>query len=188
MGFLSLFKRQAESYSGSESYRYVEKLLESEKNILIVSPYIDNYYAKYLVAHAGGKRMYVISSAIQQKAEKILRGGGFREMAAAALSAIFLILIAASFFVLYLVFIAIPLGAIIFWFRLQSERRANVHLKIPKRFVHAKMYIGDGCAVEGSANLTFSGMHRNIESIRMVSDAGEISEMKGQFWKMWNAP
>ena len=63
----------------------------------------------------------------------------------------------------------------------------KIRLKAPKEFVHAKMYVGDETAIEGSANLTYNGMHKNVEQISVTRNEKKIAELKEQFWKLWNS-
>ncbi|MGC8671522.1 MAG: phospholipase D-like domain-containing protein, partial [Candidatus Micrarchaeia archaeon] len=63
--------------------------------------------------------------------------------------------------------------------------KKGIAVKVPKEFVHAKLYIGEAEALEGSANLTFSGMHKNIEQLRLVKSEEEIKALKAEFDKLW---
>lgn len=178
------------SYYGRSSFKYVEPLLNDEKEILIVSPYIDTYYANYLRSHARGKRILVISSAIgKDDAKKLI------SRRRAWLKALFFLLVLSSIGLVLvsagttsLVFLAMT--ALIFPLFLVEQLRLkeehNISLKIPKSFVHAKLYVGKNAAVEGSANLTFAGMHKNVEHVSVTRDPQEISELRKQFWRIWN--
>ena len=42
-------KSEIEYYSGINSHAYVEKLIKDSDSLLIVSPYIDKYYAHFLL-------------------------------------------------------------------------------------------------------------------------------------------
>jgi len=53
-------------------------------------------------------------------------------------------------------------------------------------FVHEKIYIGSDTAITGSANLTYSGMHRNIEHIEITHDPERIAELGRHFNGLWN--
>jgi len=187
MDLLKLFKPGDRSYSGNASYRHVERLLKREKNLLIISPYIDDYYASYLLRNSRGKRIYIISSAMREGAVRKLRGrnlGGAARFAflVAAANAAFLI-----FGVLFWTFIVISSIAAIAYLLYSFRGSSNIALKVPKGFVHAKMYIGDETAIEGSANLTYQGMHKNIEHIDIISDKVRISDLKKQFMEIWDS-
>ena len=73
------------------------------------------------------------------------------------------------------------------YFAMVDANGSTVKLKIPSKFVHAKMYIGDAEAIRGSANLTFKGMHKNIEHIELTSDPVQIKELEKQFWRIWSS-
>ena len=188
MGFLSLFKKRTSSYYGKEAYKHVDKLLNSERKVLIVSPYIDDYYASYLVERSPGRSFHIISSSISGVAAKKLSRTGLGN----ALTSTFLsisvnwLILLLGHFNPYLAFTTIGAGMLLVAYSL--VHRNSIYLKIPKNFVHAKMYIGDKMAIEGSANQsTYAGMHKNIESIRVISDQKEINELKHSFWALWNS-
>jgi len=69
------------------------------------------------------------------------------------------------------------------------HKRANSNLQvkvITERFVHEKLYISGNTAISGSANLTYNGMHKNIEHIEVTKDESKIREMRRHFESMWN--
>ena len=70
-------------------------------------------------------------------------------------------------------------------YALRDDR--SIELRVPKGFVHAKMYIGEKTAIVGSANLTYAGMHQNVEHIDVIRDRGQIADLKKQFFSMWNS-
>jgi phosphatidylserine/phosphatidylglycerophosphate/cardiolipin synthase-like enzyme len=187
MGLLSLFKRRTDSYYGNEAHKYVDKLLSGGKNLLIVSPYIDDYYADYLASHARGKRMYIISSSIKKSAAKRLRGADFSGVTAAAflLTSFNAALFVSGFFSASFALLSVSSVAAYAIYSLTHRNR--ISLKIPSEFVHAKMYVSDSAAIEGSANLTYAGMHKNIEGIRIISNPEQLDELKRRFWTLWNS-
>ena len=73
---------------------------------------------------------------------------------------------------------------------LQRRRRKiakNITVKTTgEDFVHEKLYISDTVAIVGSANLTYAGMHKNVEHIQMVDDKNEITELKEHFNSLWS--
>ena len=175
------------SYYGRSSYKYVEPILRGEKELLIVSPYIDAYYTNYLLSHARGKRIRIISSAIGKDDAKRLSN---RRRAWPIIPALLLFLgnvmlvytgiilpafLAASGLIILLLIALVAL-----------KKKLDISLKVPKSFVHAKLYVGNNMAVEGSANLTFAGMHKNVEHVSVTRDPDEINELRKQFWKIWN--
>jgi len=70
------------------------------------------------------------------------------------------------------------------WFILPRHR--NIAIKIvTDRFVHEKMYISESSAIVGSANLTYSGTHKNVEHIEIIRDNKRIKEMDNHFDGLW---
>ena len=55
------------------------------------------------------------------------------------------------------------------------------------RMVHAKIYIIDNTAITGSANLTRSGLWRNMETLTIHEDPEEIRQVEEQFLQVWRA-
>jgi len=55
------------------------------------------------------------------------------------------------------------------------------------RMVHAKVYIIDNTAITGSANLTRSGLWRNMESLTIHEDPEELGQVEEQFLQFWRA-
>ncbi|MFP3279232.1 MAG: phospholipase D-like domain-containing protein [Candidatus Micrarchaeota archaeon] len=171
-----------------EQYKHVEKLIRRSKNLFIVSPYIDEYYARFLLKHARNKKIYIISSSPEGKAKKMLTKGSFPSLTfllsvimfslyyllwLAGLSYIPILIIGSLFFALFIV-------------RLSTRKPKNIKLKVPKEFIHAKFYVGDAEAITGSANLTYRGMHKNIEHLEISNDPNYIKKLKAEFWRMWN--
>ncbi|MGC8680261.1 MAG: hypothetical protein ACP5T6_03115, partial [Candidatus Micrarchaeia archaeon] len=63
MLFFNNFRKNNKSYSGSESYKYIDKLLEeSPAKIKIITPFISDYYARKLKELAKKKKIYLIIS------------------------------------------------------------------------------------------------------------------------------
>lgn len=179
--------RETSYYSGPSSYKHVERLMRRSKELCIVSPYIDSYYARFLKRISGGKRIYIISSSINGDADLLLAGG--RSPWFAVTLSLTLVLVNYMAFLLkalnaYLLgasALAICVSVLMF----ARKKPNSVKIKKPGAFVHAKMYIADDEAIEGSANLTYSGMHKNIEGISVTRDRDRVYQMKEQFWKMW---
>ncbi len=175
--------------SGVDSYRYVEKLIRGGKEVYIVSPYIDAYYAALIRRYANWKRFYIISSSLDENAKKILESrGSWMGVGIFAVFVVFVswILFALSLFsldILILALAAILARVIVFKF----STRNRIRLKVPRSFVHAKMYISERMAISGSANLTYRGMHSNVEQIEVVYDQKAILDFKKRFWSMWDS-
>ncbi|MEM3781639.1 MAG: phospholipase D-like domain-containing protein [Candidatus Micrarchaeaceae archaeon] len=171
---------------GSRSYKHVEKIIKESSVLRIVSPYIDPYYAKFLVRHAKGKRIYIMSSSISKTAKAKLKRRSFSRF---ALFVTFLLLLNAVVQreqpALALASLLCSLFYLLVYLE-DYESKKGIVLKVPRQFVHAKLYIGDSAAVEGSANLTFAGMHRNIEQTRLIQDKDELRELAREFDRLWH--
>jgi len=171
-----------------EQYKHVEKLIMRSKNLFIVSPYIDEYYARFLLRHARNKKIYIISSSPEEKAKKILTKGGFP-----SLTLLLSVIIFSLYYLLWLVGLSYTpiliigfLFFVLFILRLSTMGPKNIRLKVPKEFIHAKFYVGDNEAITGSANLTYRGMHKNIEHLEIRNDPNYVKKLKAEFWRMWN--
>lgn len=179
-----------QSYSGKDCHKYVEQLLKKGKELHIVSPYIDNYYANFILRNSGGKNIRIISSSIERDAEKTLTKGRFpKELAIStllvAIADIMLYLLSFYLYSFY-IFMAVLL-LIMATFLLSIKTPKNIRLKIPKEFVHAKIYLSENGGIEGSANLTYKGMHKNIEHIKVVLDPNELRSLEMQFEEIWKS-
>jgi phosphatidylserine/phosphatidylglycerophosphate/cardiolipin synthase-like enzyme len=187
MSLLNVFGPKDGSYSGKDSYRHVERILKAERNLMIVSPYIDVHYARYLLRHSRGKRIRIISSSMQPAAYRKLKGRDvgpavtFTVMAAAFDLAFFLLGMPVVAFAL----VSSAIAAVFLALSLRGNR--SISLKVPRDFVHAKMYIGDSAAAEGSANLTYAGMHKNVEHMDVTYDRKRIADLKRQFQALWDS-
>jgi len=56
---------------------------------------------------------------------------------------------------------------------------------IEERFIHAKIYVKDGYAVVGSANLTESGLWKNVEHI-VIFEGEEAEQIVNDFETLYN--
>ncbi len=186
MGLLSLLKKSDSSYYGSGCYKHVERLLSGEKELLIVSPYVDDYYAEYLLRHSASKNVYILSSSMKSSVARKLNVGSFRDAAvfASVLAFINIALLYLGFFSVYVLLASLFLAVFSLATSLMAGR--NIHVKSPRQFIHAKMYISSKSAIEGSANLTYAGMHKNIERINIIEDPEKVKVLRKQFWRMWN--
>lgn len=176
-----------ESYTGRDCYKYTEDILRHGKEVMIVSPYIDLYYARFLKSISGNKRIRVISSSIEKDALKELSSGKSLGLSIAAftviLSSDYLL---HNFGLLYPVIIAVSAILIIIAVLPLFLRKSSIVIKRPNSFVHAKMYITEECAVQGSANLTYNGMHRNVEHIEITKEKEKIKALRKEFFKIWD--
>ncbi|MEM0149705.1 MAG: phospholipase D family protein [Candidatus Micrarchaeaceae archaeon] len=185
---------KSQSYSGSNGYKYVEHLIKNSKSIDIITPYLGIYYAKMLADFSGkGKRIRVIIAEGQNAnldAIRYLKRKVRSNIRYAVISAVSFLLFAALY--LYklpyesIVFLAIfALTAV-----LASRKRPNkgsINVRYSPGFVHEKIYVGDRKAITGSANLTYSGMHKNTEYLEIISDAGKADALEKHFNTLWNS-
>lgn len=186
----SVLTHSPSSYSGSSSYRYIDRLLKRGNEIRIVSPYLDSYYATAIRRMARSKRFRILASSIDPDARKVL-GRGFPVM---GLALCFFTSTAASY-LLYSLFqsVAYVIGVFILFLIclelsiLFSTGSRNVQLKVPAEFIHAKMYIAEREAIVGSANLTYKGTHRNVEHIEIVHDQKRVDGLRRDFDRLWKA-
>jgi HKD family nuclease len=77
---------------------------------------------------------------------------------------------------------------------LRASENPNLHYLILETdkasdkavFVHAKIYLVDKrFGVSGSANLTYSGLHTNVESLNMAETENEIRQLETDFMRLW---
>ncbi len=53
-------------------------------------------------------------------------------------------------------------------------------------FIHSKIYIADKSqAISGSANLTFSGLNKNVESLSIAETKEEVQQIETDFMRIW---
>jgi phosphatidylserine/phosphatidylglycerophosphate/cardiolipin synthase-like enzyme len=186
-----LFEKER-SYSGPSSYKFVDNLIKKSKGkLLIVSPFIDKYYARFLLNMTGGKNIYVVTSNSggNKDAINLLRKASI-EAILESLIVVILFDIIMFYFRLYTVFLIVNIPFFAMWFLTIYRRRkilSKIHIKvITKQFVHEKLYISDTQAIVGSANLTYKGMHSNIEHIEITDELKRIKEFKKHFDQLWN--
>ncbi|MEM3199718.1 MAG: phospholipase D-like domain-containing protein [Candidatus Micrarchaeaceae archaeon] len=171
----------SEPYSGPDSFKFVERLFRRERRLLISSPYICAYYAKMLLRISSRKRIYLITSKEPKSNAEALkylsRKNPFRLWAyLAAIAAV-----PAFFASIYLSAAFLLLAIALF------AKKSNLRIKFASASVHEKLYIGENEAIVGSANLTYSGMHSNIEHIEIIKDKEEIEKITRHFYKLWNS-
>jgi phosphatidylserine/phosphatidylglycerophosphate/cardiolipin synthase-like enzyme len=175
-------------YYGSDTHKYINRMIESSRKMYIVSPYIDAYYADFVARRSPSTEFYIISSAMEDDARKKLSQGVSRLalLPWIALSCVLAYIemdLGISGYPLALSLLPLLWGMDRYLSRSRSVK--GVHLKIPGRFVHAKMYISDEQAISGSVNLTYKGTHSNVEHIEISKDPEEIVILQDQFWDLW---
>ncbi|MDE1762027.1 MAG: hypothetical protein KGH78_02435 [Candidatus Micrarchaeota archaeon] len=185
---LNIFK--VPSYSGKSSYKYVNDLIDGGRKVMIVSPYIDIYYANFLISRSRTRKFYVLSSSMDSRARKVLLKGRFPREAATFTSIFYL-----GFLLFYLtgfysfsgsmLLVAVVSTIVSFLFLRGAPK--NISVRFPKDFVHAKMYISERMAIRGSANLTYKGMHQNVEHIDISYEREEIERLERDFWQLWGS-
>ena len=188
---IPFFPRTRASYEkhhyGKDSYRIIDSVVNSAGTICIVSPYIDIYYAKMMAKNRRAK-FYVISSSIGNDAYQLMARKRYISKRRIALGTVLSIASCALLLVLYHLpdTLAIaPAIAIAASFSVLSLSKSNITVKKPSKFIHSKFYVCDSLAVEGSANLTYSGTHRNIEQISYTKDAKRINALRDEFERLW---
>lgn len=180
------------SYSGDSSYRFVDRMIDGGTSTLrIVSPFISVSYADRLLRAARGRRVYVITSGSHGNDEAVgvlvkgRRTGIFRPAA-------YLTVLSAALYLfkLYLFATVSLLMLVLFGYAAVARRRRrlpNLHVKVvTNRFIHEKLYLTDEEAVVGSANLTYSGMHKNIEHIDVTRDQAKVTKLTDHFNELWS--
>ena len=187
---MPVFGRSSYHYSGNESYRHIDRLIRRSRVLYIVSPYIDAHYARMLSRQSRWKKIYVLSSSIAPEARSVLGKSAGREHFLQY--AVYAILVIFNY-ILYMlnrwsIYMLLPLAAAIVFFPFYNKiSEAKLYVRKPKSFTHSKMYISEKEGIEGSANLTFAGTHRNIENIEIIKDIQELRRMKTEFWKLWDS-
>jgi len=195
-------KIENESYSGSESYKYIDMLLNSRsEKIKIITPFIGNYYARMLNQISKKKKVYILLSKSAEENNKdavsMLRGPEPFKLKFPLLAISILYFLILGFLwnsldqikiqFLIILYILIVLFLVSYSF-IQSLKKLgqNLHIKIAGDvFIHEKIYIADDVAIVGSANLTYSGTHKNIEHIDMIRDKNKIAELERHFDDLW---
>lgn len=183
-----------ESYSGYSSYKYVDSLINlDDPELMVVSPYISNYYTRFLVRNANKKRIRIITSGSSLGyRNSLIANYAFGSVKGYAKAMAFLMILDAISAYLKFNFTTLILSMIliisaIFAYMKYKRTNRNMQVKVAKeRFVHEKLYIGKEMAIVGSANLTYNGMHRNMEHINVIKDKNEINKLKEHFEYMWN--
>lgn len=186
---------QAGGYSGSESYRYVEPILkDSAEELLVISPYIGMGYARMLVKLGKRKSVKVVTSAYSEQVRNfIINRSRLVLYGYAKAAALFLI---AALVSIYFSFYQVAAGAmalallVILIALVVYKHSKNSHIEVRTsydKFVHEKAYISETVAAVGSANLTYSGMRKNVERVEVITDHERIGVLRSHFFDLWKA-
>ena len=172
-------------YSGNECYRHIEGLVSKGKDILIISPYIDEYYARFLLGKAGSRNIRILSSSMNGNAKKILT----RNSNKGTIMAVIVVLAGTGYLAygtrLFGAVVLISAVAVAILLLSLANRGKGIVIRRPQGFVHAKLYISESKAIHGSANLTYNGTHSNIEHIEIIRDMEKIAKLRKEFERMW---
>ncbi len=198
-----MFENKPNHYNGTESYKFIDKLVfNNDKNLMIISPFISASYLKKLIDLSKKKKIFVVTSekGVNEDQIKGYLSKKFRTFQLLLYSLIvFIFALAISLYLklalLELIFTYLDLIILIFlllvyWLNKNKKARnyKNIQFKIVKeKFIHEKVYIGDSEAITGSANFTYSGLHKNLEQLDIIKDKGEIEKLKKHFQSIWNS-
>lgn len=182
-----------DSYSGTNSYVYVEPLLTERSDVLLViSPYIGRGYAKLLVEQGRKKRVRVITSGSTEWLEGYAGRYSWSVLFKYIKTMGVILLVCVALYYLRAYWLAVGAAAVFLataglgYLKFRAMERSDIKVKVVRSaFVHEKVYISDSRAVTGSANLTYPGMHKNIEHVHMVRDREEIDELRDHFEELW---
>ena len=188
---------QDKLYSGDSSYKFVDELIKNrDKSLRIVSPYISNHYTRMLLDMKRRKDIKVITSNVSLEyrnslLKEFLGLGRFKRYM--HLIVIFTLAAASAFWIrlfpIGIIAALFDMVTIALFYRAYKKRmETRLRIKIAdKKFVHEKLYIGDSTAITGSANLTFNGMHKNIEHIEVTNDQRKVTELATHFDELWSS-
>ncbi len=181
-----------EMYSGSSCYKHIDRLIKERSKLLMVcTPYIDNHYIRFLLKESRRKRVMLISSkASARKLKGLNKVGLGRDAAVFSFIYIAFLFIFHRYWAMFPILFSVPLIMAVVLLFYSSGMRIEVKI-IRDKFVHEKMYINDRGAITGSANLTFSGTHLNVEHIDILDGGGDdvdrrIKELRKHFMELWN--
>ena len=180
--------------STESSYKSVEKLLFSKgRNLYVISPFVSTYYLKVLKRISSRKNVYLITSEAAFKKSIEISGsykfGRPKVAHAAIVLAMFAAAYLASEYIAALIFLDAMAAWCMFYFigMAGGSRKSRMHVRVVRgNFVHEKVYISDSMAITGSANLTYSGMHKNTERIAIIDSRKDIGELRRHFEELWH--
>ena len=183
------------SYSGQSSYRFIDRLLRLDgKVLMVVSPFMDEYYAKILTGIASRKKVKIITTGKGAGGSKVVaalsKGVGTGILVKIFFYFAALFAIVAYIGIWYAAEAIAAIGALAFlmmYIRFRNGTR-NIEVRVlGGPFVHEKIYICGGEAITGSANLTYSGTHKNVEHIEMTDDPKSVSNLSKHFEELWES-
>jgi len=171
------------TFSGKGVGERLENVIRgSNKFLIVISPWISDKYASIIMSKVkDGVKAIVVTSEDSEKAfRKAMRGCEKKERSKRSLLfwALALPLTVVALIAL-LREIGLLLSVIVIIASLKRRKkgygkgnRIKVIIVGKDHFVHAKIYVNESKAVTGSANLTESGLWRNVELIH-IFDKGE---------------
>ncbi len=187
-------------YDGQNAGSVLLPLIHSARRQLFVcSPFIGPGYARLLVQKArSGVDVYVLTSLASenkthQAALAVLTSRSqpmlHRSFILIGFGFLFLLfsLLHSSWIFMYLSAMFLAIGLVYGLRKLHAPRhRSGLQLRISRAFIHAKIYgADDAIAATGSANLTFSGLNRNVEHVE-IFEGSEASPVIDSFYELWN--
>lgn len=180
-------------YSGSDTYRMIDPLLRSRsRELLIITPYIDLFYAKRLIGESSRKRIYLVTSPASNNSAAI-KALSSPSIFAYLKALGYFVLLAAIFWYTHL-YLLVPFAVlgclitILLAYLRRRSTRSNLRIKVTSgRLVHEKLYLSDREVITGSANLTYAGTHRNLEHVELSDDVEKVAEIRKHFYKVWNS-
>ncbi len=189
-GFLK--QKSAVGYSGADTYKYIDKLInDNAKELKIITPYLGISYARLLLKLSKRKKIRLIVSGDAKKKEEaavklIIKKGrvmNWKPIFYGIVVAIVLVIVQAY----PLLFSLVALMALYtYYVEIYDPEGRNIEIKIStKNFIHEKAYISNKNAIVGSANLTYSGTHRNTEHIEMIKNERRLRELNKHFDDLW---
>jgi phosphatidylserine/phosphatidylglycerophosphate/cardiolipin synthase-like enzyme len=179
-------------YSGSDTHKYIDELINDNAKILkVITPYLGISYARTLVHISTRKRIYLIVSGDSTKKDEeavrfITKKGRHVDIKPVIYGSIIAIGIALAGVYPLALSIGILLAVYIYRAGIYLPKHRNITVKIAtNKFIHEKMYISEGSAIVGSANLTYSGTHKNIEHIEVIKEHKKVKELEEHFDNLW---
>ena len=178
-------------YSGSESWRHIDRLLESNgRHIKIITPFISDYYVDRILKIARKKKVYLLLSGAGKAEEAAVKRLLKRNRSLNLGMIAYLALIVAGLAYLKFYVYAAGVGAIalfaLYYGMVLKPAGTKLFVKIATdRFIHEKLYLSDDTAIVGSANLTYAGTHRNVEHIEVINDPARVDELSLHFDGLW---
>ena len=186
---------QAGGHAGSESYKYVEPILKDPSaELLVISPYMSMGYAKMLVGLGKRKRVRVITSQYSERVSDYISHRskyvlyGYAKACLAFLIAAFVSLYFSIYLAGFAALALLGLSALVAFIRYKLSKNSDIEIGISyDKFIHEKAYISQSAAAIGSANLTYSGLRKNVERVEVITDPERIKSLRSHFFDLWKA-